>query len=114
MVLAVNVKRSWEAMIKGERSSEWYRESPYECTRKYWNISDSNASEATLILGCYNGVVVEVIRVRAWHVEPDGVWAGRKVFEGEEMPDSPYMGADGRERFGSLANFRVKYITVDN
>ena len=38
--------------------------------------------------------------------------AGRKVFEGVEQPDSPYMGMDLHEIFDTLANFRVKYWNI--
>ena len=40
---------------------------------------------------------------------PSGEYAGRKIFEGIEERQSPYMGLDIRELFDRLANFNTKY-----
>lgn len=50
-------------MIDKDKSNPYYRENLKECTRKYWNIADNKANCATHILGCYNGIVKEVIRI---------------------------------------------------
>ena len=42
----------------------------------------------------------------------NGEYAGRKVFEGVEQPESPYMGMDLHEIFDTLVNFRVKYWNI--
>lgn len=74
----------------------------------YWKVSDEKAEAATHILGCYDGIVKEVIRVSSYYTD-EGEYAGRKVFEGEEQNDSEYLGLDIRGLFGTLANFRIKY-----
>ncbi len=111
-IIFVNIKNSYEALLSNDRSNPLFRVNLYECTRKYWQIAVEKANIATHILGCYHGKVIEVIRIREFHVEPSGEFAGRKVFEGIEQPDSPYMGMDLHEIFDTLANFRVKYYNL--
>lgn len=111
-LIFVNIKNSYEAMLNNDRNNPLFRETLYDCTRKYWPIAYGKANAATHILGCYHGKVIEVIRIQEIHIEPTGELAGRKVFEGIEQPDSPYMGMDLHEIFDSLANFRVKYYNL--
>ena len=111
-LIFVNIKVSYEAMQRNDRKHPLYRTSLYDCTRKYWPISDEKYDAATHILGCYKGKVLEVIKIKNRHIEPSGEYAGRKVFEGVEESDSPYMGMDLHEIFDSLANFRVKYWNI--
>ena len=111
-LIFVNIKVSYEAMQRNDREHPLYRTSLYDCTRKYWPISDKKYDAATHILGCYKGKVLEVIIIKNRYIEPSGEYAGRKVFEGVEESDSPYMGMDLHEIFDSLANFRVKYWNI--
>ena len=111
-LIFVNIKNSYEAMRRNERKHPLYRSSLYDCTRKYWPIKEENFDVATHILGCYKGKVIEVIDIKNRYIEPSGEYAGRKVFEGVEQPDSPYMGMDLHEIFDTLANFRVKYWNI--
>ena len=108
-IIFVNIKNSYEAWKNNDRSNPLYRESKKECTVKYWRIPNEKASVATHILGCYKGKVVEVVRITKCGIQPDGEYAGRKVFEGIEENDSPYYGFDIRELFDTLANFNTKY-----
>ena len=111
-LIFVNIKVSYEAMQRNDREHPLYRNSLYDCTRMYWPISEEKYDAATHILGCYKGKVLEVIKIKNRHIEPSGEYAGRKVFEGVEESDSPYMGMDLHEIFDSLANFRVKYWNI--
>ena len=111
-LIFVNIKNSYEAMQRNDRKHPLYRSSLYDCTRKYWPIKEENFDVATHILGCYKGKVIEVIYINNRYTEPSGEYAGRKVFEGVEQPDSPYMGMDLHEIFDTLANFRVKYWNI--
>ncbi len=111
-LIFVNIKNSYEAMINDDRNNPLFRSSLYDCTRKYWPIKVEKFDVATHILGCYHGKVIEVIDIQNRYVEPNGEYAGRKVFEGVEQPKSPYIGMDLHEIFDSLANFRVKYWNI--
>ena len=111
-LIFVNIKESYEAMQRNDRKHPLYRCSLYDCTRKFWPIKEENFDVATHILGCYKGKVIEVIDIKNRYIEPSGEYAGRKVFEGVEQPDSPYMGMDLHEIFDTLANFRVKYWNI--
>lgn len=111
-LIFVNVKESYEAMLHDNRMHPLFRNSLYDCTRKYWQIKEEKYDIATHILGCYKGKVIEVVHIKNRYIEPSGEFAGRKVFEGTEQPDSPYMGMDLHEIFDSLANFRVKYWNI--
>ncbi|MDE5796371.1 MAG: hypothetical protein K2H75_04620, partial [Muribaculaceae bacterium] len=111
-LIFVNIKNSYEAMVTGDRNNPLFRNSLYDCTRKYWRIADEKANVATHILGCYKGRVIEVIRIEKFYVEASGDLSGRKVFEGEEQPDSPYMNLNLHEIFSTLANFNTKYWNI--
>ena len=58
------------------------------------------------------GIVIEIIDIKNRYIDPSVEYAGRKVFEGAELPDSPYIGMDLHEIFDSLRNFRVKYWNI--
>ena len=111
-LIFVNIKVSYEAMQRNDREHPLYRNSLYDCTRMHWPISEEKYDAATHILGCYKSKVLEVITIKNRYIEPSGEYAGRKVFEGIEESDSPYMGMDLHEIFDSLANFRVKYWNI--
>ena len=110
-LIFVNIKNSYKAMIDKDKSNPYYRENLKECTRKYWNIADNKANCATHILGCYIGIVKVVIRIASVSTSKDE-YPGRKVFDGEELNDSPYIDMDIRTIFESIANFRVKYYNL--
>lgn len=108
-LIFVNIKNSFEAMKSNNTSNPYYRENLKECTIKYWAVNDEKASAATYILGCYQGKVIEVVKIsKVISASPDE-YPGRKVFEGSEERDSPYIGLDLHEVFDNLANFRTKY-----
>ncbi|MCM1108180.1 MAG: hypothetical protein NC388_03865 [Clostridium sp.] len=110
-LIFVNIKDSYEAMINHDMTNFYYRDTLKECTRKFWNISDAKAHAATHILGCYKGIVKEVIKISSYIIDND-CYPGRKIFEGEEINNSKYIGMDIRDIFDSLANFRVKYYNL--
>ena len=111
-LIFVNIKESYEAMQRNDRKHPLYRSSLYDCTRKYWQINLEKFEVATHVLGCYKGKVIEIINITNRYIEPNGEYAGRKVFEGVEQPESPYMGMDLHDIFDSLRNFRVKYWNI--
>lgn len=111
-LIFVNIKESYEAMQRNDRKHPLYRCSLYDCTRKFWSIKEENFDVATHILGCYKGKVIEVIYINNRYTEPSGEYVGRKVFEGIEQQESPYMGMDLHDIFDSLRNFRVKYWNI--
>lgn len=110
-LIFVNIKNSYEAMINNDKSNPFYRENIKECTRKYWTIADSKADKATHILGCYKGIVKEVIKISSVETSQKD-YPGRKIFEGKELPNSKYIGMDIRNLFDTLANFRIKYYNL--
>lgn len=107
-MIFVNIKHSHEAMKNHDTASEYYRENLKECTRKYWKVRKEAADSATHILGCYQGIVKEVIKISSYHISEDK-YPGRKIFEGEEQNDSRYIGMSLYSLFGKLTNFIVKY-----
>lgn len=54
-LIFVNINNSYEAFIYNRRTSSYFRESLYDCTVKYWRISEKKAAMATHIIGCYKG-----------------------------------------------------------
>lgn len=111
-LIFVNIKNSYEAMLNNDHINPLFRPSLYDCTRKYWLVNEEKANVVTHILGCYKGKVIEVIHIQNFYTEFTDEFAGRKVFEGTEQTDSPYMDMDLHEIFDSLANFRIKYWNV--
>lgn len=108
-LIFVNINKSLEAMRSNDTASPYYRESLKECTVKYWAVKDEKAFAATHILGCYHGKVIEVIKIANVRLASTDEYLGRKVFEGSEEKESPYIGLDLHEVFGNLANFHTKY-----
>ena len=108
-LIFVNIKNSFEAMKSNNTSNPYYRENLKECTVKYWAVKEEKASAATHILGCYQGKVIEVVKIsKVISASPDE-YPGRKVFEGIEEKESPYIGLDLHKVFNSLAFFYTKY-----
>ena len=112
-LIFVNIKNSYEAYSRHETDNPFYRKSLYDCTIKYWRIASEKALSATHILGCYKGKVIEVVRINNVTTAKTGNYFGRAVFEGEEQPDSIYLGLDLHEVFDTLANFNTKYYEYD-
>ncbi len=112
-LIFVNIKNSYEAYLQQDKDNPLYRKSLYDCTVKFWRIANPKAEAATHILGCYKGKVVEVVRINSCSIASTGEYAGRKVFEGVEEPDSVYIGLNLHEVFDTLANFNTKYYGFD-
>ena len=108
-LIFVNIKKSFEAMKSNDTSSPHYRENLKECTVKYWAVKEEKASAATHVLGCYQGKVIEVVKITNVRSASTDEYHGRKVFEGFEEEESPYIGLDLHEEFNSLVNFHTKY-----
>ena len=108
-LIFVNINKSFDAMKSNDTSSPHYRENLKECTVKYWAVKEEKASAATHILGCYQGKVIEVVKISKVRLASPDEYPGRKVFDGSEERESPYIGLDLHEVFNSLANFHTKY-----
>lgn len=111
-LIFVNIGTSYKAMMENDTSSPLYRSSLKECTEKYWRVADDKAYNATHVLGCVNGIVVEVIKIDNVEIVLEGEYKSRKIFIGEEVPSSPYIDADIRSIFDTLANFNTKYYNL--
>ena len=111
-IIFVNIKNSYEAWLNNDRSNPLYRPSVYDCTVKYWQINYEKANKATHIIGCYKGIVKEVVKITEQPRIDTEVYPGRMGLSGIEEPDSPYMGLDIRNIFNSIANFRVRYYNL--
>ena len=111
-IIFVNIKNSYEAYLNHDTKHPLYRSSVYDCTVKYWRVDDEKARNATLIIGCYKGIVKEVVKITETYKVDADKFPGRKVFAGIELPDSPYMGMDIRTIFDTLANFTTKYYNL--
>ncbi|MBD5366988.1 MAG: hypothetical protein HDR82_08305 [Bacteroides sp.] len=101
------MKNPYEAKLNDYRNNLFFRSSLI-----YVLANQGGKDVATHILGCYKGKVIEVIDIKNRYIEPSGEYAGRKVFEGAELSDSPYIGMDLHEIFDSLRKFRVKYWNI--
>ena len=106
-----NFKNSYKATINNDISNHYICENITECIRKYWNIPNDKADAATHILGCYKGIVMEVIQITSYSTSEND-FPGRKIFEGEEIKDSLYIRMDIHNLFSTLANFRIKYYNL--
>ena len=111
-LIFVNIGTSYKAMMENDTTSPLYRSSLKECTEKYWRVADDKAYNATHVLGCVNGIVVEVIKVNHVLLAEDGEYKGRKIFDGIEEPASPYLDVNIRCIFDTLANFNTKYYNL--
>ena len=88
-IIFVNIKNSYNCK---DKSSELYRPSLYEATRKYWRLSLAKAQKATLLIGHVNGIVKEVIRPTNCYKSKEPQYTQRVEFEGEEVFDSIFIG----------------------
>lgn len=111
-LIFVNINKSDEAMRKNDTASFYYRPNLKECTRKFWRVNDEKAKNATHILGCVKGIVKCVVEIQQVKIATDPDHMGRKIFEGTEITNSPYIGHDIREIFDTLANFNTKYYNL--
>lgn len=111
-LIFVNIGNSYKAMMENDTTSPLYRSSLKECTEKFWRVADDKAYNATHVLGCVNGIVVEVIKIDTVQIVQDGEYRNRKIFIGKEVPSSPYIDTDIRTIFDTLANFNTKYYNL--
>lgn len=111
-LIFVNIRNSYKAMMENDTSSQLYRSSLKECTEKFWRVADDKAYNATHVLGCVNGIVVEVIKINRVLPVEDGKYKGCKIFDGIEELASPYMDVNIRCIFNSLANFNTRYFNL--
>lgn len=54
-LIFVNIKNSYEAMVRNDVNHPLYRKKLYDCTVKFGAITDDKALSATHILGCCKG-----------------------------------------------------------
>lgn len=101
----VNIKKSYEALLKNDEQSDFYRKDLKECTQMYWSVKSPKFEEATHILGCYHGVVKSVLKIEERKVKENEPYKSRKIFDGVLEEESPYIGKDIRKVFDTLANF---------
>jgi hypothetical protein len=87
------------------------RENLYEMTRKYWKVNILRARNATHALAIVDGVVQAVYLPYRWYLTEDPMSLGRYEFDGEEDPDSDYIGQSVREFYGKSQN-PIKYINL--
>ena len=111
-LIFVNIGTSYKAMMENDTLSPLYRSSLKECTEKYWRVADDKAYNASHVLGCVKGIVVEVIKIDNVEIVQEGEYRNRKIFIGEEVLSSPYIDADIRSIFDTLANFNTKYYNL--
>lgn len=111
-LIFVNIGTSYKAMMENDTTSPLYRLSLKECTEKFWRVANDKAYNATHVLGCVNGIVVEVIKINRVLLATEAEYSGRKIFDGVEEPDSPYMDVNIRTIFDTLANFNTKYYNL--
>ncbi|MBO4529212.1 MAG: hypothetical protein J5767_01095 [Paludibacteraceae bacterium] len=88
-IIFVNIRNSYNCK---DKFNELYRPNLYEATRKYWIMSLTRASKATLLIGHVNGIVKEVIRPTNCYKSKAPKYTNRVEFEGEEVLDSIYLG----------------------
>lgn len=110
-ILLVNLNRSYnQTKAKGV----YKRYDIYESTRKYWKICREKAKQIDYVLGVYKGVVRCVIKVDnhsfVTQAEDGTLFSKpRCCFEGENIPNSPYMNKDVSDYpFGSGG--AIRYI----
>ena len=87
------------------------RENLYEMTRKYWKVNIQRARNATHALAIVDGVVQAVYLPYRWYLTEDPMRLGRYEFDGEEDPDSDYIGQSVIEFYGKSQN-PIKYINL--
>lgn len=63
----------------------------YDSVRGNWKLNKKRASMIDYVLGVYNGIVRVVIKVTKHDIIKEGPDAGRSIFEGDVVEDSPYL-----------------------
>ena len=63
----------------------------YECTRKWWRLNGERAQNADFVFAICSGYSVGVFKPTRWFKTENVKNAGRWEFEGEEVPDSPFI-----------------------
>ena len=87
------------------------RENFYEMARKYWKVDGRRASKATHVLAVVDGCVRAVYHPNKWYLTRNTKYLGRYEFEGEEDPQSEYIGKDVNHIYGQGQN-PIKYINL--
>ncbi len=114
-LLLVSLNKSYK---QSSAYGVYRRANDYESARKYWAISPAKADKIDYILGIYRGIVRIVIAVKGkslCSVAEDGTVfkKPRFVFEGDIVPDSPYLNTDVSDYpFGSGG--AITYIPRNN
>lgn len=95
-LLLVSLNKSYNRKVAG---GVYKRDSDYDCTRKYWRISARKIGKIDYVLGVYKGIVKTVYKPTKWmpyECADDGTIfkSIRYGFEGEAVPDSPYLNKD--------------------
>ena len=112
-LLLVSLNRSY---LQSKATGVYKRADDYESVRKYWAISAAKAEKIDYILGVYKGIVRIVIDVKSYTtsaVAENGTVfrKPRFVFEGNIVPDSPYLNKDVTDYPFSSGN-PIKYINI--
>lgn len=106
LFIAFNITCTYDLLLQGLGD----RDSIYDCTRHYWaNVNLEKAELADFALGVAHGKVVGVFKPERWYYTEPENRKSRIQFEGEEIPDSPYLGMDLSEYFDRIQN-PVRYI----
>lgn len=87
------------------------RENFYEMARKYWKVNIKRAIQATHVLAIVDGCVKAVYIPYKWYPTQYSKYLGRYEFDGEEDPQSEYIGKSVAHLYGRSQN-PVKYINL--
>ena len=90
-ILILRISKSYNAKVGDD--CKYIRENVYEMVRKYWRADIKRVSNAEIVLGIANGVVVAVYRPTKWEVV-DYYGGKRCMFEGVEVSESEYFGCN--------------------
>lgn len=112
-LLLVSLNRSY---LQSKATGVYKRANDYESARKYWAISAAKAEKIDYILGVYKGIVRIVIDVKSYTatlVAENGTVfrKPRFVFEGDIVPDSPYLNKDVTD-YPFISGNPIKYINI--
>ncbi len=88
-----------------------HRESFYEMARKYWVMKLERAEKATHVLAIIDGIVDTVYIPNKWYYSKDTGKEHKLEFDGEEDPNSDYIGKSVTSFYGKSQN-PVKYINM--
>lgn len=103
-LLLVSLNKSYD---QSKAKGVYIRTNNYDSTRRYWRIDSKRIPKIDYVLGIYKGVVKTVFKPIKWQTydcADDGTMfkTTRYGFEGEAVPNSPYLNKDVSEfPFGS-------------